>query len=61
VVFRKMKTLVCNSGSSSLKFSLFEADQELLLADGSLDWATKRWMLVASAASAVASFLPNNC
>ena len=56
-----MKILVCNSGSSSLKFSLFEADQELLLADGSLDWATKRWMLVASAASAVASFLPNNC
>jgi acetate kinase len=32
-----MKILVCNSGSSSLKFSLFEADQELLLADGSID------------------------
>ena len=29
-----MKILGCNSGSSSLKFSLFEADEELLLADG---------------------------
>jgi hypothetical protein len=27
-----MKILVCNSGSSSLKFSLLEADQELVLA-----------------------------
>ena len=36
-----MKVGVCNSGSSSLKFSLFEADQELLLADGSIDWATQ--------------------
>jgi len=36
-----MKILVCNSGSSSLKVSLFEADQELLLADGSIDWATQ--------------------
>src|SRR5271157_4208527 len=36
-----MKIGVCNSGSSSLKFSLFEADQELLLADGSIDWATQ--------------------
>ena len=36
-----MKILVCNSGSSSLKFSLFEADQEVLLADGSIDWATE--------------------
>jgi acetate kinase len=35
-----MKILVCNSGSSSLKFSLFEAEQELLLADGSIDWTT---------------------
>jgi acetate kinase len=36
-----MKIGVCNSGSSSLKFSLFEAEQELLLADGSIDWATQ--------------------
>ena len=36
-----MKIGVCNSGSSSLKFSLFEADQELLLAEGSIDWATQ--------------------
>src|SRR5271165_2840479 len=36
-----MKILVSNSGSSSLKVSLFEADQELLLADGSIDWATQ--------------------
>lgn len=33
-----MKILVCNSGSSSLKFSLFEAGKELLLAEGSIDW-----------------------
>jgi acetate kinase len=36
-----MKIGVCNSGSSSLKFSLFEADQEVLLADGSIDWTTE--------------------
>ena len=36
-----MKILVCNSGSSSLKFSLFEADQELLLAEGNIDWTTR--------------------
>jgi len=36
-----MKILVCNSGSSSLKFSLFEADQELLLAEGSIDWTPR--------------------
>ena len=41
-----MKIGVCNSGSSSLKFSLFEADQELLLADGSIDWATQPTQLV---------------
>ena len=36
-----MKILVCNSGSSSLKFSLFEADQELLLAEGTIDWTIR--------------------
>jgi acetate kinase len=41
-----MKILVCNSGSSSLKFSLFEADQELLLAEGSIDWTTRPTRLV---------------
>jgi acetate kinase len=46
LVFRKMKILVCNSGSSSLKFSLFEAEQELLLADGSIDWTTRPTRLV---------------
>ena len=41
-----MKILVCNSGSSSLKFSLFEADRELLLAEGSIDWTTRPSRLV---------------
>ena len=41
-----MKILVCNSGSSSLKFSLFEAEQELLLAEGSIDWTTRPTRLV---------------
>jgi acetate kinase len=41
-----MKILVCNSGSSSLKFSLFEADEELLLAEGSMDWTTRPLVLV---------------
>jgi acetate kinase len=41
-----MKILVCNSGSSSLKFSLFEADHELLLAEGSIDWTTRPSRLV---------------
>ena len=31
-----MKILVCNAGSSSLKFSLFEAERELLLAEGGI-------------------------
>jgi acetate kinase len=30
---------VCNAGSTSLKFSLFEAERERLLADGSVDWS----------------------
>jgi acetate kinase len=35
-----MHVLVCNSGSSSLKFSLFEAKGEQLLAEGGIDWST---------------------
>jgi acetate kinase len=36
-----MKILVCNAGSSSLKFSLLEACDESFLAEGSIDWTTK--------------------
>jgi len=36
-----MKILVCNAGSSSLKFSLFEADTEALLAEGGIDWTVQ--------------------
>ena len=43
---REMKILVCNAGSSSLKFSLFEAEGELLLAEGGIDWTTKPTRLV---------------
>jgi acetate kinase len=42
----KTKILVCNAGSSSLKFSLFEADGELLLAEGGIDWTRKPTRLV---------------
>ena len=42
----KTKILVCNAGSSSLKFSLFEAEGELLLAEGGIDWTTKPTRLV---------------
>jgi len=42
----KMKVLVCNAGSSSLKFSLFEPEGELLLAEGGIDWTTKPSRLV---------------
>jgi acetate kinase len=41
-----MKILVCNAGSSSLKFSLFETEGELLLAEGGIDWTTKPTRLV---------------
>lgn len=41
-----MKILVCNAGSSSLKFSLFEAETELLLAEGSIDWTNQPTRLV---------------
>jgi acetate kinase len=41
-----MRILVCNTGSSSLKFSLFEADGEQLLAEGGIDWSTTPTRLV---------------
>ncbi len=41
-----MKILVCNAGSSSLKFSFFESEGELLLAEGGIDWTTKPTRLV---------------
>jgi len=41
-----MKVLICNAGSSSFKFSLFEAEGEQLLADGSIDWTTNPALLV---------------
>ena len=42
----KTKILVCNAGSSSLKFSLFDAEDEVLLADGGIDWLRKPARLV---------------
>src|SRR5262249_46339471 len=42
----KTKILVCNAGSSSLKFSFFDADDEVLLADGGIDWLRKPARLV---------------
>src|SRR5262245_49336025 len=41
-----MKILVCNSDSSSLKFSLFEVDGEVLLAEGGIDWTDRPTRLV---------------
>jgi len=41
-----MKILVCNSGSISLKVSIFEYDRELLLAEGNIDWTTQPSRLV---------------
>jgi acetate kinase len=41
-----MNILVCNAGSSSLKFSLFEAEGERLLAEGGIDWSTQPTRLV---------------
>ena len=40
------KILVCNAGSSSLKFSLFGAKDEVLLAEGGIDWLRKPTRLV---------------
>src|SRR5215472_10617690 len=45
------KILVCNAGSSSFKFSLFDAEDEVLLADGGIDWLTKPARLVFRAAN----------
>src|SRR5713101_7099866 len=42
----EMKILVCNAGSSSLKFSLFDAGDEQVLAEGGIDWTTKPTRLV---------------
>ena len=42
----KTKILVCNAGSSSLKFSLFDAEDEVLLAEGGIDWIRKPTRLV---------------
>src|SRR6476620_6951780 len=42
----KTKILVCNAGSSSLKFSLFDSEDEVLLADGGVDWLRKPARLV---------------
>jgi acetate kinase len=47
----KTKILVCNAGSSSLKFSLFDAENEVLLADGGIDWLRKPARLVFRAAN----------
>ena len=41
-----MKIFVCNSGSSSLKFSLFDAESEQLLAEGEIDWTATPTQLV---------------
>jgi acetate kinase len=41
-----MHILVCNTGSSSLKFSLFEIEGERLLAEGGIDWSTTPTRLV---------------
>jgi acetate kinase len=41
-----MHVLVCNAGSSSLKFALLEAESERLLADGGIDWTAEPPKLV---------------
>jgi acetate kinase len=41
-----MRILICNSGSSTLKFSLFEAEGEQLLATGDIDWTIQPTRLV---------------
>jgi acetate kinase len=35
------KILVCNAGSSSFKFSLFDPEEEVQLAEGAIDWISK--------------------
>ena len=41
-----VRILVFNAGSSSLKFSLFEAQDERVLADGGIDWKSEPTRLV---------------
>ncbi len=41
-----MNILVCNSGSSSFKFSVIEAEREVLLADGGIAWASRPSRLI---------------
>jgi acetate kinase len=41
-----MNVLVFNAGSSSLKFSLLQAEQERLLLDGGIDWSSEPARLV---------------
>ena len=40
------KILVCNAGSSSFKFSLFDTEDEVLRAEGGIDWLRKPTRLV---------------
>src|SRR5262252_4344753 len=47
----KTTVLVCNAGSSSLKFSLFDTEDEVLLADGGIDWLRKPAQLILRAAN----------
>src|SRR5262245_55635240 len=47
----KTRILVLNAGSSSLKFSLFDTEDEILIADGSIDWLRKPAQLVFRAAN----------
>lgn len=42
----KTKILICNAGSSSLKFGLFDAEDEVLLASGDIDWLRKPARLI---------------
>jgi acetate kinase len=42
----KTKILVWNAGSSSLKFSLFDVEKEILLADGGIDWLRQPAQLI---------------
>src|SRR4029077_9820792 len=45
------KILVWNAGSSSLKFSLFDAEDEVLLVDGGIDWLRKPAQLIVRGAN----------
>jgi acetate kinase len=45
-VEKTVKILICNAGSSSLKFSHFEAEDEALMAEGGIDWTTEPTLLL---------------